>query len=280
MSAVRSLANAVIPRFLHPAARRAALRSGLMKLPAPQYPFRDQLDLIGTSRPQYLWGTLCAAFHAKHLGLPRISVIEFGVAGGKGLLELERLAGIVEGLSGVGIDVYGFDTGTGLPKPQDYRDLPQMWREGSFGMDVPQLKGRLTRAKLVLGLVKETVPRFLAEQPAPVGFVAFDLDLYTSTMDAFEIFRGDPGRTLPRVTCYFDDILGYSYGDFNGERLAISDFNASRADRKISQIYGLRHILGRDDWWIDMAFMLHCFEHPAATAFDGQLAFSELPLAR
>lgn len=27
---------------------------------------------------------------------------------------------------------YGFDTGKGLPKPQDYRDLPNLYRESAF----------------------------------------------------------------------------------------------------------------------------------------------------
>ena len=48
-------------------------------------------------------------------------MLEFGVAGGAGLLSLERIAELVEGLTGVEIEVHGFDTGTGLPAPKDYR---------------------------------------------------------------------------------------------------------------------------------------------------------------
>ena len=68
-------------------------------------------------RPHYTWGVLHAAHLAKVLGIKRISVIEFGVAGGNGLVSLENIAQEVERLLGVGIDVYGFDTGVGLPKP-------------------------------------------------------------------------------------------------------------------------------------------------------------------
>jgi hypothetical protein len=52
---------------------------------------------------------------AKVLNLPRVSVFEFGVAGGSGLVSLERVAELVEQKTGVGIDVYGFDTGEGFP---------------------------------------------------------------------------------------------------------------------------------------------------------------------
>ena len=38
-------------------------------------------------------------------------MFEFGVAGGAGLVNLERIAELVEQKTGVGIDIYGFDTG-------------------------------------------------------------------------------------------------------------------------------------------------------------------------
>ena len=47
-----------------------------------------------------------------------ISVIEFGVAGGAGLLSLERTAELVEARTKVQRGVHGFDTGVGLPNPQ------------------------------------------------------------------------------------------------------------------------------------------------------------------
>jgi hypothetical protein len=30
----------------------------------------------------------------------------------------------------MGVDVYGFDTGVGVPKPMDYCDLPNLYTEG------------------------------------------------------------------------------------------------------------------------------------------------------
>src|SRR5581483_12468852 len=87
--------------------------------------FRWCLEQGVRSRPQYLWGTLLAARIAHGLELERISVIEFGVAGGNGLIALERAASAASDLIGVDIDVYGFDIGSGFPASQDYRDLPQ-----------------------------------------------------------------------------------------------------------------------------------------------------------
>lgn len=243
-----------------------------------QYPFWEILRHESSPYPQYLWGTLCAAGLARALGHERTTVIEFGVAGGNGLLELERVARWVQGRSGVGIDVAGFDSGTGLPLPEDYRDLPNLWSQGYFPMDPERLRSRLTTAKLHLGSVSDTVPAFLAERPAPVGFVSFDLDLYSSTRDAFQLLEASPDLLLPRIVCYFDDIIGFSHGDFTGERLAISEFNDSHAERKISRLYGLRWVLVQDKWWTEMMYMFHLFSHPSYNLPDGTNVRSELPL--
>ena len=242
------------------------------------YPFWEILARDTSPYPQYLWGTMCAAGLAAALGRERITVIEFGVAGGNGLLELERVAAWVERRSGVGIDAVGFDTGTGLPRPQDYRDLPNLWSEGQYAMDSAALQARLSTARLELGAVAETVPAFLAERPAPIGFVSFDLDLYSSTTEALRIFEAEPAMLLPRVVCYFDDIIGFSHGDFTGERLAIREFNACHQDRKLSRLYGLRYVLMQDRWWTEMMFMLHDFEHPDYNRPDGTNRRRELPL--
>src|SRR5580698_8172310 len=74
-------------------------------------------------RPHYAYGVYQAADLAKRLKLPAVSVVEFGVAGGRGLLELERLAEVIGPHFGVRISVIGFDNATGLPTPTDYRDL-------------------------------------------------------------------------------------------------------------------------------------------------------------
>ena len=282
-AAVRRIARAAVPARLKPPLRRLAERRGWVPPPSVdddpfEYPFWQILTRDSSTYPQYLWGTMCAAGLGAALGHARISVIEFGVAGGNGLLELERVSRWVAGRSGLAIDVYGFDTGSGLPQPQDYRDVPNLWSEGHFPMDPDGLRRRLTSAHLELGPVAETVPAFLERRPAPVGFISFDLDLYSSTVDAFGVLSTDPELLLPRVTCYFDDIIGFSHSDFTGERLAISDFNESHEHRKISKLYGLRYVLYQDKWWTDMMYMLHLFDHPDYNRPDGTNELRELPL--
>lgn len=226
----------------------------------------------GSLRPHYTWGVLHSAYLARVLGIDRITVIEFGVAGGNGLLALEKAAIQVESIVGVSIDVYGFDSGKGLPRPLDYRDLPNLFAKGAHRMDFDKLKVCLTKAELKLGLVEKTVPKFIAEGPAPVGFISFDLDFYSSTKGAFQLLEADYAHLMPRIHCYFDDITGFTYSEFTGERLAISEFNQSHTMRKISPIYCLRHYVPkiyRQTLWPEQFYMAHFFEHPLYGKPDG-----------
>ena len=228
-------------------------------------------DELCARKPMYVWGIVQGAALGKVLGIPRISVIEFGVAGGAGLISMEHIAQRVEAMTGMRIDVYGFDTGAGLPKPEDYRDQPNMWFEGQLPMNRDSLAQLLQRASLRLGLVRETVPQLLGEGPAPVAFVSFDLDLYSSTKDALTLFTAKRECLLPRVVCYFDDILGHSYSDFTGERLAITEFNRAQETSKLSPIYGLRYNAPRrmrDAGYWDCLYLAHFFDHPLYNELD------------
>lgn len=229
--------------------------------------FKQRLDYDAVDRPHYGYGVWQAATQAKALGINRISVYEFGVAGGEGLICLERVAESVERETGIRIDVYGFDTGKGMPPPTDPRDLPFVWTTGLFRMRPRKLRARLKRAKLILGDIRQTLPRFLYRQyPAPVGFVAIDVDYYTSTMAAFDLLRATPEFLLPRVFLYFDDIIGANdletCCEHVGELAAIRDFNAERPDRKIGMIHGLRHKRIIPAVWNDMMAVLYAFDHP------------------
>lgn len=282
MSLHKRIARTFIPGSIRRLLKRLIIRIGLMQDPARmdaplEYPFLGPMQ-APSLRLNYRWGMLASARMAQALGLPAISVIEFGVAGGNGLVEMENLAREITQRSGVKIEVYGFDTGTGLPKPVDYRDLPQMWQEGFYGMDVDALKARLSSAQLLLGEVSQTVPEFIKSKPAPVGFIAFDMDLYSSTVAAFQLFEDALDLVLPRVVCYFDDIIGFSHSDFTGERLAISEFNQRHSMRKLSKIYGLQKFLKRNDPWLDMLYLFHAFEHPLYAEPDGWHTLSDLPL--
>jgi hypothetical protein len=217
------------------------------------------------ARPQYVWGALLAAHTANALGHPSFTAIEFGVAGGNGLLALECAAAAAGELLGVQPEVYGFDTGTGMPAPVDHRDVPWTIAEGWFELDEPRLRTRLTSAQLVLGPVAETVPEWLSSEHSPIAFAAFDLDYYTATVDAFAIFDAPAERLLPRVVCYFDDVFGLGWSDFAGERAAIADFNAGHEQRKIGKVHGLRYDLPeaqRPLPWHEQMYLAHLFEHP------------------
>jgi hypothetical protein len=195
-------------------------------------------------RPAYLLGVLTAAEQALKQKVPEISVIEFGVAGGDGLVILQREAEAVEREIGVGIKAYGFDLGSqGLPTfIGDYRDHPDWWKPGDFPMDEPTLRARLTnRTTLVLGNVRDTIHGFFEKfQPPPIGFVSFDLDLYSSTRDALQIFTLPEKRMLWHVPLYFDNIEFLFNHRFAGELLAIREFNEKNSHVKIDRWYGIR----------------------------------------
>jgi hypothetical protein len=225
-----------------------------------------------TLRANYLHGVLHAARLASVLGIPAISALEFGVAGGRGLLALERASGHAGEAFGVSIDVYGFDSGRGLPKPTDFRDCPNLFLEGQFPLDEGRLIPRLERAELILGLVDETISAFMERPPAPIGFVCFDLDLYSSTVGALRVFEGRAELMLPRVQCYFDDITGFTYADHNGERLAIAEFNAANGLRKVSPIYAAEFYVPRPEaheLWVRKLYMAHILDHPRYNDYDG-----------
>ena len=227
--------------------------------------YKQKLHFETMPYPYYAYGTYHAALQAKALGIENISVIEFGVAGGNGLVALENIAQDIEEEVGVKISVYGFDTGEGMPEILDYRDLPYVWQKGFFKMDVERLKARLKKAKLILGDVKDTIKTFSKkESPAPIGFISFDLDYYSSTTEAFQLFNETNTLFLPRVFCYFDDCIGYDWelhSEFTGELLAIKEFNNKNETRKLAKINGLRYKRFFESLWNEEMYVLHRFDH-------------------
>lgn len=235
----------------------------------------------GLSRPNYTWSVLHAASVAARTGRDAISVIEFGVAGGNGLVALEAAAAFAGRELGLDVRVFGFDTGAGLPEPRDHRDAPFLMKRGDFAIDVELLRSRLSAAELVLGDVADTVPSYLGSDHPEVGFIAFDLDYYSSTRDALAILNADPSRLLPRVLCYFDDTHGYPWGDSNGARLAIAEYNRDGEQRKLDQIHGLRYLLPasqREQRWPEAIYLAHAFDHPAYNEPEGTALVDRLDL--
>lgn len=249
--------------------RVVILREILKRLSIVRYKKRLQYGAV--PRTHYGYCIYNAAQLAKKLGYKNISIIEFGVAEGNGLLDIEYHVEEIKKEIDLGIEVYGFDRESGLPKPLDYRDLPYHWKEGFFRMDKEKLQEKLNFSKLVIGDVKETCTSFFASyKPAPIGCVFFDLDYYSSTVDAFKIFDADAGNYMPRVFCYFDDVLGNEtelYNEFTGELLAIQNFNIKNPHKKIAKAKYFVTPRSIPAPWHHQIFIFHDFLHPAYKEF-------------
>jgi hypothetical protein len=149
----------------------------------PLVPYRDRLFVNAVKRAHYAHCIYEAAQLASRLTYPKVSVIEFGCGGGNGLLDAEMHIAEIAKIFPLNIELYGFDTGTGLPPGEDYRDLLHYFRTGQFQMHV-----------------KDTCKTFFADyDPAPIGCVFHDLDFYSSTRDALTLFDADNAHFLPRV---------------------------------------------------------------------------------
>jgi hypothetical protein len=182
------------------------------------------------------------------------------------------------------IDVYGFDTGNGLPEPVDFRDLPHVWARGFYTMDKQRLVARLTSAKLILGDIGDTLPVFLESITAPIGFVAFELDYYSSTRKGLEIFRCAQSKRLARVFCTFGSTIEpprACYNDWVGELCAIREFNEASAERKLAPLPGLRWMRRFPARWNDAFYVFHDFRHPlySQCLTPSMPRHSQMPLA-
>jgi hypothetical protein len=189
-----------------------------------------------------------------------------GVAGGRGLLNIEDHVREIERNTGVSISVYGFDTGEGLPPPEGYLDLPYLFKAESYGMDRARLEAGLERSKLVIGNVKDTLKTFVETyDPPPIGAVMFDLDYYSSTRQAFSLFDYDThARYLPRIFCYFDDVTDdalVAYNEYTGVLRAIRDFNDQREHCKIAKINSLYESRWIPAGWNEKIYVTHYFTH-------------------
>jgi hypothetical protein len=206
---------------------------------------------------------LAAVEEALQEGVKEISVFEFGVAGGNGLLALADTASTVERELGVRIAVYGFDTGSGLPElTGDYRDYPDHWQAGDYPMDERALRKRLpSNTSLILGNIRDTLPKVLASVSEPVGFVAVDVDIYSSTTHVLEMFLNRNRRMLRRVYMYFDDVdLPFTHR-FAGELLAIDEFNSRSTGVKIDEWRGITKLRPFPEAaWLKRMYIAHDLE--------------------
>ena len=245
--------------------RTVIIRKLLRRWPVGSYEARLRASAV--ERPYYGWCAYFAAQVAKALGHKAITVAEFGVAGGNGLLCLCEHKAEIEKALGIEVLVVGFDSGTGLPSTGDHRDLLYAWPPGSFVMDHEALEKRMRgRAQLVLGDVSATVGSWQPQPHAPLGAVMFDLDYYSSTMNALPILTKD--NVLPRVWCYFDDVCAgpeEAMTDRIGEREAISDFNRSpdrqRLNDHLALSYAFKGVMPQP--WHQQIYVYHRAGHPS-----------------
>ncbi len=229
--------------------------------------YRTKIDFDLIRRRHYAYATLTAADLARQRGIDSITIAEFGVASGDGILNLCEIARHLSTLTGVEIKVVGFDSGRGMPPPRDYRDHPDLYQAGDFPMNVERLVAALPpKAELFLGELRETVPRFARRLSAhsPLGFAAIDIDYYSSAVEALALLSDkEPQKYLPTTLLYLDDINDISNSRFTGELLAVEEFNADHPMRKIDRHRFLRgQRLFKSAGWIDQIFVLHVLDHP------------------
>jgi hypothetical protein len=234
------------------------------------YHLRVLFDLV--LRPQYAYGVLRAAELAAYWKIPEIACVELGVASGAGLINMAKLAYRTEQGTGVRIQIHGFDTGSGMPPPQDHRDHPELYSAGDYPMDRAALFAQLPEnAHLHLGRLTETIPKLLSALSCPIGFVALDVDYYSSSIEALTLFDGTPENYLPQSLLYVDDIEHMSHHPGGGELLAISEFNAGHDDRKINPYAFLRaERVMKNAAWIDHMFVVQVLDHPSRSKLSSR----------
>lgn len=131
-------------------------------------------------------------------------IMEFGVLHGRHLATLTALRGIYEPYNSLR-RIIGFDTFTGFPdiSPVDEvspsavvgrfetaRDYPDHLREVLAAHELGEPMGHVQRTIVMQGDVRETVPRYLEENPQTVIALAyFDMDLYAPTRETLETIR-------------------------------------------------------------------------------------------
>jgi hypothetical protein len=248
--------------------------------------FRTKVSYDLVIRQHHAFALLKAADWAQKLGLKTITAIEFGVANGAGLLNICEIAQRVTRETNVEFEIYGFDSGCGLPVPRDYRDHAEHYRPGDYPMQEPEALRKLLpdNAKLILGEIGDNIPGFLTTC-APIAFVSIDVDYYWSTVDAFTVFDGPASKYLPWIAVYVDDLEFDEHNQFCGEWGAAENFNQNHSDRKIVRWNMLRQKrVFQRALWIDHMFTAHIFDHPyrsdALTAQGGSAVLENAYLGK
>ena len=220
-------------------------------------------------RDWYAYPLMVAVAQAERMGIKKITAIEFGVWRGEGLLNLASIARALSDCTEIAIEVVGFDTGAGLPSVADWRDHPELWYSGELIMPDPEAL-RLSlpdNCRLILGDIKNTLGDFIetVTSEAPIGFVALDVDTYSSSVDSLKIFDIPATHLLPATLLYLDDsYINIMQSEYSGEALAVAHFNDRNSLRKIAA----KKI--RPGWpekaWHHAMYFAHIFDHPARSS--------------
>jgi hypothetical protein len=230
---------------------------------------RERFGLI--DRPNYAYGMLRAADTAAYFGKKAVTVCEFGVASGGGLLNLASLSRVIRAETGITFDVVGFDTGKGLLPPAGHKDHPELWNGGDFPMgNVDELQRKLgDDARLVIGDIGDTIDSFRESlsPDAPLGFVSIDVDVYSGTASAFRVLTGNSESYLPAISFYFDDVTSYFSNFACGELCAIAEHNESHRMRPIDVDRSLPKARpDRTAGWYQSMYVCHILDHPLRQA--------------
>ncbi|GGS43765.1 class I SAM-dependent methyltransferase [Streptomyces violaceus] len=195
------------PRLLpHESAQEKEVRERLTKLlvetPIPPVYLIDNLPVY-LRRHQLADLLTMDALYRMLTEIPGV-IMEFGVLHGRHLATLAALRGLHEPYNSFR-RIIGFDTFTGFPDLSEIDQVSPSAAVGRFAVpdnEVDHLREVLAaheagdpiphvqRTFVVQGDVRETVPRYLEENPETViGMAFFDLDLYEPTRDVLQAIR-------------------------------------------------------------------------------------------
>ena len=254
-SRFRAMSNEPPFRFLC----RAMLKAGL-----GSWEQKALFDALPYS--QYAAGLQAAGRYAKMFGLSKFTAIEFGVAGGNGLIALANHAQQISRQTGIEVDVVGFDTGIGLPAVEDWRDAPWIYSPGDYPSDTSAIRRRLAgRGTLVIGDVRDTFSTWLhGDARAPVGFISIDVDYYSSTRAILDGLTSCAAEALlPIASIYLDDILCFGVPRCAGELAAVVEFNRNNRTRQFDRADWIAEFRPyREALWLRRLFDLYSFDHP------------------
>ena len=117
--------------------------------------------LFGTYRTKILFDLIMRQHHAygidracqiaKYYNHNEISILEFGVANGAGLINMQEISNKLEKIYNIKINIYGFDMGNGMPRSKDkLKDHPDIYSSGDFPMDIKKLKTKIGKNPALL----------------------------------------------------------------------------------------------------------------------------------